>query len=296
MPGWFQAQGAKGSRHPALLRWIEAGHLEKKPTIARSDHIARSRWVSTLTFESYMLATVSGGDVGTFTVGTFSNYGDESVRRRIRAVVDHPLHFLSVLTELSYAAWHIDRGHAVTATEETGKADLVIRVPGLSMPIVADCKRVGRDSLIERFPKLITAANRQIKAHGVRGYGVAVLDVSDWVSDASAIQRTRDPQREPISDAVPVEISKAQAVCAGALRQHNSSVSCALIIWNEFLFIGPDDAHGHTLCILRRRCAQVRNANARTPFIESPPINGELTVSFWMMSRHSESKMVVART
>ncbi len=201
----------------------------------------------------------SGGDLRNLTLGSFANYGDPKVRRRLQSVVRDPIGFQSVMTELSYAAWHLSKGHSVTAYEEAGWPDFEIVVPDLPISIVADCKRIGAAARDERVQRVIKDANRQIKELSGPHYGVAVLDVSE-----------RIPHDLRLSDAIPKVILELRDQAIATLRSQNSSVNAAVLIWDDSTVLGEPSEPSSSMVVYRRRSLMVPHAAPRNLFAMPP--------------------------
>ena len=85
---------------------------------------------------------------------SFSGYGDEKVRKRLKSEIVHPRKFLDVLAELAYASSHIGR-HAIFPSQETGMADFEVNLGGRYRPLVVDCKRLGAETRDARIATVI---------------------------------------------------------------------------------------------------------------------------------------------
>jgi len=192
-------------------------------------------------------------------LGTFSAYGDAKVRRRISSVIYEPRGFLSLLTELSFAAWNLSKGFAVTPYEHEGYPDFRVEMNDMDFPVVADCKRVSRESGVMRYKKIVDKANRQIKALGEECYGLVVVDIAERVPNALAFT-------------IPGAVRSAVSSVHSALRNYNTSVSAALLHWDEYLFSGGPTRSPSSLCALQRRSLVVEHANPKHALPDDLPM------------------------
>ena len=159
-----------------------------------------------------------------------------------------------MLTELHYAAWHVSRGHGVTAYEESNWADFRVTLPGLVFGGVSECKRIDAAAGDRRIAKEITEANRQIKAVPGSHYGVAVLDVRDRV-----------PHQQGLIDAVPEAVLLMREQVTQAIRKHNSSVNVVILVWDDFVVGGaPPGENRPTGVVYRRRSVLIPHAAPKT--------------------------------
>ena len=129
--GWFSTETRRRLRHPAYVRWrlcvellAREGHV-RFPDDSDVVHTFLSAWLDHIAFIEATRGTVDAQELG-----NLANYGDEAVCRRFRAEIQEPKKFLDVLLEVSCAAWHVSRGHDVTATVDKGMPDLALEIPG----------------------------------------------------------------------------------------------------------------------------------------------------------------------
>lgn len=237
---WFLSPPRK--RHPAYQRWILCNELlSRDAQIRLPDDQQHLREITQLVLDNYTLVQATGGSLVPFELGSLANYGDERVRRRLKSVIREPTQFLDVLTELSYAAWHKSRGHRVRAFESEGLPDFEVYIDGLSLPLVADCKRVRNSTTERRFRKLVEKANKQIKNLGKPCYGLAVIDISEKV------QNLQDQ-----SSGMPQEVAGICAILEQSLRQLYTSVSGVLVTWGDNILVPMTDGSGGLLCFARQ--------------------------------------------
>jgi hypothetical protein len=214
--------------------------------------------IAQIFLDSIVLVQCTRGNIETLDLGSLANYGDIKVQKRLKAVMIDHNQFLDAMTELTYAAWHISKGHRVVATEDSGIADFSVRIPSLELPIIADCKRLKENTAIRRVRDATSTANRQIKGTGSNGIGLAVIDISDRV-----------PNPPTFSDATPLEVEQVAAEVARALKGSNSSVSGVILIWNYYLLRELFEPKHKLFIALRRRSKLVPHAAPRVPLPES---------------------------
>jgi hypothetical protein len=247
-------------QHPAYVRWrlcvellAREGHI-RLPDDTEVVHTLLSTYVDNLIFIQATHGTVDG-----YELGDLANYGDAAVCQRLLAVIQKPKQFPDVLLEVSCAAWHVSRGHNVTATEDKGMPDLALEIPDWRLPIQADCKHVGKDTGYSRFKNVIEKANSQIKRANQCCYGLVYLDVSDRVAKAN------------FGDSFPDEIVKIQEVIQRCLRQHYTSVGGVVLLWKDYITLPMTDGSGGVLWFLRYRSHLIRHSGeAKAPLPEDP--------------------------
>jgi hypothetical protein len=257
--GWFSTETKRHLQHPAYVRWrlcvellAREGHV-RIPDDSDVVHTFLSAWLDHIT-----LIEATRGTVDAQELGNLANYGDEAVCRRLRAVIQNAGQFLDVLVEVSCAAWHVSRGHDVTASEEIGMPDLALEISGWQLPIRAECKRVGKDASYSRFKKVIQKANSQIKRTDQRCYGLIYLDVSDRVDKTN------------FGDSLPNEIVKIQEAVQRCLRQDYTSVGGVVLLWKEHIFLPMEDGSEGVACFLRYRSHLIRHRESKEPLPEDP--------------------------
>ena len=146
------------------------------------------------------------------------------------------------MTELSYAAWHISKGHKVTAYEEEGYPDFQVLTEDVTLPLVTDCKRIQKDSSDLRFPKMINKANNRVKKLGIQCYGIAVIDVTEKVTNPNVF-----------SDEILQSVLHITEVVSDAIQKDNSSISAVLLLWDDYVVHGEPGTSHHSLFVYRRR-------------------------------------------
>lgn len=190
-------------------------------------------------------------------MGNFSNYGDETVRKRIYSEIIEGNKFFDKLTELAYAAWHLSEGNKVFAYEEIGYPDFKVCLKDVKLPIVTDCKRVNADTNDRRYAKVINKANKQIKVLNEKCYGVVVIDISKKIINP-----------DNFSDSIPNEVERIGSLIQNAIRESNRCVSGVLLLWDDFVMHGIPGKDTHSLFAYRRRSRVLRHINPWQPLPE----------------------------
>ena len=249
---WFDDAATK--QHPAFERWTLCNDFQSGRLPLRNPEVLGR--IAQIMHDNFTLVQATHGHQ--FRIGDLANYGDDRVQRRIRAVVEEPRQFLDLLLEISWAAWHIGRGHAVTASEDEGMPDFQIVVPSASLPIAADCKRVQAQSSDQRFRKLVNKANRQIKNLGIECHGMVVIDITERV-----------PPITNLGDDSPAAADHVCDIVQGCLQRAHTSVSGAIVTWRDVLTTPMRDGSGGTLCVLRQHSRLVRHQQPLHPLSEN---------------------------
>lgn len=224
------------------------------------DHIKFLPEITAMILDNHAFVLCSRGDTDRNILGDLSAYGSVSVIRRIRSEIADPDKYGDVMLELTYATWHISRGHQVQPTDEQGTADFQVVIPGCSLPVYTECKRIRKDTNDSRFGDVIRKANRQIKtsSRGKDCLGLVAIDISDKV----------EPPRE-VSDEFPSEVQRLSSVIQDTLKEHNTSVSAIVLFWNEFSMLGgpPEQPRSHIALV--RRTHLIRHMQPRKSLPDS---------------------------
>lgn len=265
---WFSSHLNRKTEHPAFKRWCLCQKLLEQGCRLRLPRDRSHLYdFADMVLAHQIISICSGGVLGRFDFGTFVDYGDEFVRRRIKDIIDNPIAFESLLTQFSFGACHKSKGHTVEPFEHDGAPDFRVSVPSLQLPIIADCKHIGRGASLNRYKKVVGKANSQIKALGEVGYGLVVID---------ATHQQKSIERPLSGDTMPQEIEQARLQIERVLQVSNSSVSAALLQWDSFVVLGnPRVAtNGHAMersgavMFLRRFCEIIRHRRPITPLPE----------------------------
>lgn len=165
--------------------------------------------------------------------------------------------FLSLLSELSCAASQSTR-HRMTPFERQGWADFIVHLPAPYARLIVECKKVFPDTKSERIPKLVYKANRQIKATGVRGSGLLVIDLSDRVPV------NLEPHDKPKAQSrLPIVVCDMADAASKAMRRHNTSVAGTVLFWDEYEVLGNPASMPRSMLVLRRLSHVVRHQNPK---------------------------------
>ncbi|WP_190477712.1 hypothetical protein [Anabaena azotica] len=171
--------------HPAVRRYkiceqmIAQGGIIKFPE--NKDILPE---LTSILLDNYILSKVSGGNSASFSLGDFANYGDDKVRQQIASQLKEPDGFQSIMTELSFGAWFLNKkGFQLTATEDEGLADFKVDIDNYPVPIAVDCKHIDSNTNDTRYKKVIEKANKQIKRWKAslscqEIHGIVAIDVS----------------------------------------------------------------------------------------------------------------------
>ena len=258
--GWFLSANRRHLRHPAYVGWrLFADLLARKGRVRIPDDIELVQKFLLALLDNIFFIDATRGTPDAQKLGDLANYGDMAVCRRLREVIQHPRQFLDVLVEVSCAAWHVSHGHDVTATEKTGMPDLALGIPGWHLPILAECKRVGKAAKYSRFKAVIQKANSQIKCAGQRCHGLLYLDVSDRVEKAS------------FGNSLPNEIVKIQEEVQRCLRQHYTSVGGVVLLWKGHTTrtLSTKDGREALACVLYYQSHLIRHRKPEEPLPEN---------------------------
>jgi hypothetical protein len=229
---WFTAPTPKRSRHPAYQHWKFCSELRASGgRLAWRDqgelHTIAAALVRALR-DSAAWVQCTQGDIGVFRFGRLADYGDAEVVRRVMAVIQDSRQYDDLLAELICASWHLSHGHTLKPSESPGRADFTIGVPGWSLPIIADCKRLSKGATEGTLKGKVKKANQQIKAVGIDAYGLVLLNLADWL-----------PSTMALDDHVPDAVAQIQRAVAKLLSRYCTAISAAVLIWDEISILGP---------------------------------------------------------
>ncbi len=272
---WFINAEPKNSGHPAFKSWMLCKKLtEQKGSLKFPEDVKNLPEISRLVSDSFTLLSCSKGNVQLIKLGLFENYGNEKVRRKIVAVIQNDIGFKSLMTELSYAGWHISKGNTVTPYEEDSYPDFKIESSNFEIPIVADCKCVLRNTSDSRFSNIIKKANKQIKKLGINCLGLVVIDITEKIALS-----------DDVSDKIPDEVLRISEVVKATIQDDNSSASGVLLLWDDYVIHGNPETETESLVGYRRRYHLVRHRNPRYPIPEGQDLDElGLTYGFTIMN------------
>lgn len=193
--------------------------------------------------DAYTLITISGGDVDSYAMGNLSAYGSDEVQQKIRSRLPNPLQFGPLMLELSLAAWHKSKGHAVKPLEVENMPDLRVRANGLDLPLYVECKQLTSSSK-NTIGRQVKEANRQIRSVTEKSYGVAVLQFAHLATTGV------------FSDDSPSSIVAAASLVQRALSgPKNRAIGAAILTWDDYLVLGSPPER--TALFLRRHFLRV---------------------------------------
>lgn len=259
---WFEQHNDRTTRHPAYKRWkLCEALLSRNGRFKFPQDEPLLPELAKVMIENVALVQCTKGELDSFKLGSIANYGDQAVQKRLRSEIKFPSKYFDVLTELQFAAWHISRKHQVKAYEKAG-ADHEILISGWDLSVISDCKRIARDTSASRIRKVIAKANQQIKQHPSSCYGIVVIDLSEKV-----------PVCENITDCFPPELEVFRNEAVDALKFYYSSISAALLIWNEIHIIGPKGGGNLIMVVLRTRSKIVHHQKPKKAIPPSFDLN-----------------------
>ncbi|MDZ7660844.1 hypothetical protein [Thiohalophilus sp.] len=252
---WFHVAHASRQGHPAYVRWsLCKDLLEKDGNLRLPDDEPKLHAIAEVILDNALIIQATQGNVQKLTIADLANLGDDSVLARLRGEIKNHGGFLSVMSEIAYAAWHISHGDYVEAYEQPSAADFRICNHEINDPIIVDCKRIDEKSNDQRIAKVIQKANKQIKYMDQRAFGIAALDISDRINNPT-----------DFSDDIPNRVKEHIALAEKAIAGKNTSVNVVLLIWNDCL-IHKDTQPGTRTpywVALRRRSVVVRQPEPR---------------------------------
>lgn len=231
-PGWFDV---RRDGHLAYDRWQLCNELVGfRGGLPNPTSHAKLLGVASLLLDSILLIELTGGDRESMQLGSWQLYGDEGFRKFRESRTLDAGSFPHLLVELGYGAWHRMVGNAPKPLEEQGQADLIINVPGLNLPIVAECKQLASLSK-NRINTEVKTANRQIKQVGGARYGVAIFNITAGLSAL-----TPDGVKKELPDLR----KKIRHAISGA---KNRSVGAVVLIWDQLEIVPGKDGSAETL-------------------------------------------------
>jgi len=267
---WLKNQAKGFTSHPAYKRWLLCEDLLRRYDGLRlPEEESLLPELAQMVLDNQFLVACTHGQAGQFTLGDIANYGDEKVQKRIKSIIFNPSQFLDFITEISFAASHLWRGHQVVVYEEMGFPDFEIAIQGWDMPVAVDCKRIQQESSERRIGAVIKKVNRQVKKLEKPCYGLAVLDVTEKVENPGMF-----------SNEIPAEVLRLEDITRHAVSLHNSSISAVILLWNEFSIIRTPQNQNFISLWLQRRCEIIRHKKPKYElFGEREEIVSEATLA-----------------
>jgi hypothetical protein len=242
--------------HPALKRWNLCDKLIKQGSAIKLPEDSENFLeIASMLLDNNFLLQTSGENVQKLFLGDFSNYGDDKVRRKIIAEVVDENKFLDVMTELTYAAWHISKNQKVIAYEEDGYPDFKIILENEKLPIVTECKCVHHNKNINRIEDVIRKAGKQIKNIKQDCYGLVVINIASKVN----IKENIFVDISSVSDDLPPEVILIKNIAERSINLKNRAISGILLIWDDYSLIGNPEKDGKSLSILRKRSLLIKH-------------------------------------
>jgi len=266
--GWFSAKPRLN--HPAYERWkLCEDLLTSGGSIKYPSQEPLLPQLGRIILDSSVFVMLTEGDLAKAETGLLSSYGDLSVQSFMRSRLPDRRLFEDVMVELAFGAWHKSRGHRVTPLEVEGYPDLEIRLPGIALPVLAECKRLSTESE-NRIRNVLTKANSQIRTRGGECYGVAVLDVSNVVNAG----RVND-------DRLPLALQAVVGTVNSALQRQNRAVAAALLLWDDYMMVGTPPEP--TLVVFRRRYVTVRHGAPEREIPEGASLFEGFSTGYWLL-------------
>jgi hypothetical protein len=252
---WFLTANKMTMRHPAYYRWKLCNELSN--TALTPGHLSQIPEFAHMLLDNSVILECSYGDIDKNIFGDLATYGSPRVIQRIRTEIVDADKYRDIMLELAYAAWHISYGHRVNPTDAEGTADLEIRIQNHNLPIFAECKRIKRETNDNRFRKVIDTANRQIKnsADGNDCYGLLIIDISDRIAETSTSSGNNK------------EINNTKHLIESLLKNHYTSISAVLLMWDEFTISNPIPNVNPVFLV--RRSLPIMHPNASSPIPKS---------------------------
>jgi hypothetical protein len=221
--------------HPAYPKWEFCKKFLAQGSFSDSTSLQEYFYYAEIMMDCLVIAKCSGGE-DIFSLGTFANYGDANVLKKIRTRVNDSNQFKDLMTELHHAAWYISEpnNYTLTAFEKDGFPDFEVTLNGSRESYLVDCKRINSTSKENRYKLVIETANKQFKKFNRENNsnlpGLVLLDVSDKV-EASY-------NRLNLTGEIPPEIKSIANSLKSFVREWNSSVSGVLLLWREISLFG----------------------------------------------------------
>lgn len=256
---WFTDGKSKKPNHPAYKSWrLCQKLLDQHGNLRFPEDVQNLPKISRIVLDNHSLLLCSSGNVQLMKLGLFENYGDDRVRRKIKSVIQDETGFKSLMTELSYASWHISKRNVVTPYQEDSYPDFKVESRNFALPLVVDCKYILKNTNDSRFSYVIKKANKQIKKLNIDCYGLVVIDITELIGLLTEF-----------IDTTPEEVVRISAIVSTALRNVNSSVSGVLLLWDDFTVHGNPQTETDSLVAYRRRYYLVKHKQPIHPLPEN---------------------------
>ena len=145
-------------KHPAQYHYeMCLNILEKGGMIKWNESQQYYNELLRMTLHTSVTNTIGQGSIGSLKIGDITLYGDESVQRKLKACLNNPLHFNSLMLELSFASYQINKENNVLPLEQENKPDLRVEVEELDFPVFVECKclkSISENRINSRIKKL----------------------------------------------------------------------------------------------------------------------------------------------
>ncbi len=231
---WFD--NPKNQRHPAYQRWAFCQKvISQKGIIKFPEQKTELPLFGQFLLDAHYLKTITGESIEQLI---------EPLKAKIANYLTHPTQFDDIMLEISFAAWHLMANHKAELLETDNYPDVKVHIPGLMLPIYAECKNITTDN-DNSIKHAITRANKQLKAVSEPHYGIVVLNVAKPITLQQVVSDT-PPQRVD-------EIIHLVKKCLTG-KQHRS-VGAVVLIWDDYMQFG--DIPPRLLLAYRRRCIRI---------------------------------------
>lgn len=255
--------------HPAKIRW---NYFEKiyDSFVKWPEDLNYMNTLARTLLDNYFIVEATGGKIQSLNPGSLGNYGDKLVQNKLLSEISDENKFADVFLELSFAAWNKSKGFIIHASEENGMPDFTIEIKDFKYPIIVDCKNIHKGTKLTRFGHVIKKANKQIKNHSDKGYGLVAIDVTDFITPINKI-----------TDEIPEIIRDIENEIKPKILKNNSSVNYVMLIWHDWQMLGSPP--NSSMITLRRRSLLITHPEPKLPNSKTIPMEeyGN-TVNFWI--------------
>ncbi len=191
------------------------------------------------------LIQISDGDLATLTPGLLRD-SPGRVGKKVNRNIEDPDQYKDLMVEFAFAGWHLSKGHSVELIQDEGMANQHIGLPGVDVPMFADCKRLLSSSA-DRLKQVIKKTSSQVRAtvesRQIRDgeyFGVAALDIT-------AITGLPVPITDPdkfgsihTNDRIDATVATAEQALSG---NQNRNVGAVVVMWDILGLFGEPPAN-----------------------------------------------------
>lgn len=259
---WFSRPKNRICHHPAYKKYIICKKFISQGGIIHwpEDENLIKEFCGVI-LDSFDLVRSSGTKIDMFNftsniIGDFSVFGDEKSSSRIKSVINDPNLFSSLLAELAFAAWCFSKKYEVTPFEHDGYPDFKVVIAGDNVPIFVECKKLIAGYGKSRVSKIVSKANKQIKKTGEKGIGIVLIDATEIIDSPSVF-----------SDEIPEKVEELEGYIRRTISNKNSSISAAIIVWNDYVAMGTPSSSERMQFTFRRRQLLVHH---QSPLLKLP--------------------------